>query len=131
MSRSVKQALCFWSTPAVAALLGGGYFAAELAAGDVTGGVVLLVFSVLIGAAFALAGRRSETIRGLMDRRDERIVGIDLRATAVTGTLLTLAILIGAMVEVARGHSGAPYTWLAVVGAVGYVGAVIVGRVRR
>lgn len=30
-----------------------------------------------------------------------------------TGALILVIILIGAVVELARGHSGAPYTWLA------------------
>lgn len=128
---NVRSALLSWSTPACAALFGIGYLAADAAAGRPGEGVAALVLMLAVGAAFVLASRRSETIRGLMDRRDERIAGIDLRATAATGTLLIVVILVSGMVELARGHSGAPYTWLAAIGGVGYVAALIIGRARH
>lgn len=81
-------------------------------------------------AAIAVAGLRSETIRGLLDRRDERISGIDLRATAVTALVLIVAILIGFVVQVARGHSGWPYDMLGAVGGVAYLATVLYLRVR-
>lgn len=81
-------------------------------------------------AAIAVAGLRSETIRGLLDRRDERISGIDLRATAVTALVLIVAILIGFVVQVARGHSGGPYDMLGAVGGVAYLATVLYLRVR-
>jgi hypothetical protein len=131
MSRNARSALVFWATPATAALFGSGYFAADAVAGHPGEGVVALAAMLAVGAAFVLGARYSETIRGLLNRRDERITGIDLHATAVAGLLVILAVLIGSMVEMARGHSGAPYTWLAVVAGVGYIVAVIVERARR
>ena len=131
MSRTVRSVLVCWVTPACAALLGAGYFTAALVAGHPGEGVVSLAAMLAFGAAFVIGARYSETVRGLLDRRDERITAIDLRATAVAGLLLILAVLVGSMVEFARGHSGAPYTWLAAVAGIGYVGDVIVERVRR
>lgn len=131
MSRNVRSALVYWATPACAALFGIGFFAADAAAGHPGEGAAALVFMLAVGAAFVLVSRRSETIRGLMDRRDERIAAIDLRATAAVGVLLSLAIVVAAMVEMAHGRSGQPYTWLAAVGGGGYVAAVIVERARR
>jgi hypothetical protein len=84
----------------------------------------------VFAAAVVFASWRSETVRGLLDRRDERIVGIDLRATAAAGTAIILAVIVGAVVELGRGHSGAPYTWLAAVGGVAYLAAVVVQRMR-
>jgi hypothetical protein len=110
-------------------VLGGlGYLVAEIVAGQLAAGLFAFGFMLLVAAGFVLAARRSETVRGLMDQRDERIAGINLRATAAAGSLLIVAVIVGAMVELARGRSGAPYTWLA---AVGYVAAVAVERVRR
>ena len=41
-----------------------------------------------------------------------------------------IAVIIAFLVELARGHSGAPYGWLAAVGGVTYIAAVIVFRIR-
>jgi len=131
MSRNARSALVCWATPAAAALLGAGYFAAYTVSGHPGAGLVALGFMLAVGAAFALSARYSDTMRGLLNRRDERIIGIDLRATAAAGLLLIMAVLIGSMVEMARGNSGAPYTWLAAVAGVGYIVAVIVERARR
>lgn len=131
MSRNVRSALCFWATPACAVLLGAGYFTADAVAGHPGEGLIALVPMVAIGAAFVIAARYSETIRGLLNRRDERITLIDLRATAVSGLLVIFAVLVGAMVEMAHGRSGAPYTWLAAVAGGGYIVTVIVERARR
>jgi len=54
-----------------------------------------------------------------------------MHATAVAGVLVIMAVLVGSMVEIARGRSGEPYTWLAAVAGVGYILAVIVERARR
>jgi hypothetical protein len=69
-------------------------------------------------------------VRGLLDRRDERIVTIDLRATAASGLAVILAVIVGAVVELARGHSGVPYVWLAAIGGVVYLAAIVVQRIR-
>jgi hypothetical protein len=47
-----------------------------------------------------------------------------------TGALILVIILIGAVVELARGHSGAPCTWLAAFGGLTYVVSVVVLRLR-
>ena len=75
-------------------------------------------------------GRRSETVRGLLDHRDERLAGIDLRATAVTAVVMILAVLAGFVIEVARGHDGAPYALIGAVGGLAYLAAVGYFRVR-
>ena len=82
------------------------------------------------GAVF-LFGGRSETIRGLRgDGRDERFQRIDIHATAFAGTVVIAAIIVAFVVELARGHDGAPYTWLGALGGVAYLAAVVVMRLR-
>jgi hypothetical protein len=130
MSKSAKARIIFWSTPALCAVAGIGFLLAGWHSGHPGRGAGALAIMLVFGAVLVLVSRRSETVRGLLDRRDERITRIDLVATAATGLAVTLAIIAGAIVELARGHSGAPYTWLAVVAAVAYVGAVLVQRVR-
>jgi hypothetical protein len=130
-SRERKRRLMFWATPAFLLLAGVAYLVLSAVGGHPALGVVLLIAMVLFAAVLVLAAKRSETIRGLMDRRDERITGIDLRATAFCGLALTVAIIVAAFVELGHGRSGAPYTWLAVVGGASYVLAVVVQRVRQ
>lgn len=121
----------FWLTPAIGVLGGVGFLVASWSAGRPGLGVVLLGIMLVITAGTVVASRYSETVRGLLDRRDERISDIDLRATAAAGTALILCVIVGGMVELARGRSGTPYTWMAVVTAVVYLAALLVQRARR
>ena len=99
----------------------GGQLAAGLVAFAVLGG-----FGLLISLASG-----SETVRGLRgDGRDERFALIDLRATAVTGQVLIVAVIVGWLVEIARGHSGNPYQWLGALGGLAYLLAVAFFRWR-
>jgi uncharacterized YccA/Bax inhibitor family protein len=76
-----------------------------------------------VGLFFLLAVG-SETIRGLTVGRDERFAQIDLRATAVTGLAVIIAAIVAWLVEVAEGHTGSPYYWLAAIGGLAYILAV-------
>ena len=81
--------------------------------------------------AVILFGGRSETIRGLRgDGRDERFHRMDVDATAFAGGVVIVAILVAFVVSLAQGHDGNPYTWLAAVGGVAYLGAIVALRVR-
>ena len=73
---------------------------------------------------------RSETVRGLTAGRDERFAQIDLRATAAAGLAILTAAIVAWLVEIGRGHSGAPYTWLAAIGGLAYLAAVGYYRAR-
>lgn len=126
-----KHNLVFWVTPAIAVLGGVAYLVTAVVGGHPALGIALMAMMFVVAAALVLAARHSETIRGLMDRRDERITGIDLRATAFSGLVLILAVLVAAFVELGRGHSGAPYTGLAAIAGIAYILAVIVQRVRQ
>jgi hypothetical protein len=66
----------------------------------------------------------------LLDRRDERIAGIDLRATAFTALAMIVTVLVGFVVNVARGGDGWPYFLIGAVGGVAYLGAVGYYRIR-
>ncbi|HEY6378149.1 MAG TPA: hypothetical protein VI316_03110 [Candidatus Dormibacteraeota bacterium] len=101
-----------------------------LHAGDWVGGVWSL--GIMTGfAGVVLLGGRSETIRGLRgDGRDERFAMIDLRATAVSGLVVTVAIIVGFMIEISQGHSGAPYAQLGAIAGLAYLGAIAVQRLR-
>jgi hypothetical protein len=130
MPTMTKTNRTYWVTPAVGVTAGLIYLIGFSVGGKPGYGLVALGVMVAFGAAIALAGRRSETVRGLLDHRDERLAGIDLRATAVTAVVMILAVLAGFVVEVARGHDGSAYALIGAVGGVAYLGAVGYFRVR-
>jgi presenilin-like A22 family membrane protease len=64
------------------------------------------------------------------DGGDERFRQIDIHATAFAGIVVITAIIIAFLVEVARGNSGAPFTWLGAIAGLAYLLAVVVFRIR-
>jgi len=120
-----------WVTPVTALAIGLGYLVAGLLGDNLEFGVFGLVLMVAVGGAFWLVRTRSETVAGLLDRRDERINAIDASASLFAG-MTTLAVVLGAfMVEIARGQDGMPYAALGAVAGVAYVAALVWGRLRR
>ena len=119
-----------WWIPALCLAFGGVVVLVGWLGGQLAVGLIGLVIMACFGLFVALAGG-SETIRGLRgDGRDERFAQIDLRATAVAGLVLIIAVLVAFLVEVARGHDGGPYDWLGAVGGLAYVVAVAYFRWR-
>ena len=120
-----------WVTPVTALVIGLGYLVAGVLGHNLEFGVFGLLLMVVTGGAFWLIGTRSETVAGLLDRRDERINAIDASATQFAG-MTTLVLVLGAfMVEIARGQDGMPYAALGAVAGVAYVVALVWGRLRR
>ena len=119
-----------WFQPTIAVALGLLVFVAQWVGGDPGSGLVS--FAILAGAGLILLlGGRSETIRGLRgDGRDERFRQIDIHATALAGLAVITAVIIAFLVELARGHNGNPYSWLAAIGGVTYIAAIIIFRIR-
>ena len=120
----------YWATLALGVTIGLVYLIGFAAGGKPLLGVGALAIMVAFSGALVLAGRRSETVRGLLDHRDERISAIDLRATAVTALAMIAVILIGFVVSIARGGSGWPYDMIGFVGGLAYVAAVVFFRAR-
>ena len=119
-----------WFLPLFAVALGLVVFVAQWIGGDPGSGLVS--FAIVAGfGLLVLLGGRSETIRGLRgDGRDERFRRIDIHATALAGLAVITAVIVAFLVEVARGHNGTPYTWLAALGGVTYLAAIIIFRIR-
>ena len=130
-NRDTKMNLQSWAVPIVAAVIGVAYLIAGIVGDDVWFGVFGLALMLGVAAAMMLAGRRSETVQGLLDRKDERIRGIDNEATMFAGMAVLLAVIVGFVIEIARGQDGAPYAMLGAIGGVAYVAALIVLRLRR
>ena len=119
-----------WFVPLFAVALGIVVFAAQWIGGNPGSGLESLAIMTAFGALILLGGR-SETIRGLRgDGRDERFRNIDIHATALSGIAMGLAVIVGSLVEFARGHGPGVYGWIAAIGGVTYLAAIVVFRIR-
>lgn len=117
--------------PLFTVALGIVLLAAQWVSGSLPSGLAPLGVIIAFGAVVQFGGR-SETIRGLRgDGRDERFRTMDIHATAVAGLAVIVAIIVAFVVELARGHSGAPSSWLGAVGGLAYLIAVVALRLRR
>ncbi|MBO0685693.1 MAG: hypothetical protein J2P45_21255 [Candidatus Dormibacteraeota bacterium] len=119
-----------WTLPAFSVLMGLVVLVAAVIGRQPLLGVWGFGVMTVFGLAVLLGGR-SETVRGLRgDGRDERFQMLDLRATAYTGLVLILVVIAGFLVEIARGHSGDPFTWLGAIGGLAYLTFVVYLRLR-
>lgn len=120
-----------WTTPGFAVVAGLAYLVAGWRGGDRAFALSGFGVMVVLAVAMVALSRRSETVAGLLDRRDERINTIDRDATVFAGMTLILAVLIGFVVEVARGQDGQPYALLGAIAGVAYIAALVVQRIRH
>jgi predicted histidine transporter YuiF (NhaC family) len=119
-----------WAVPVTSVALGIGYLVAGIVGGQTGFGIFGLCLMVGIAVILILIRGRSETVQGLLDRRDERINQIDMEATAAAGGVTILAIIIAVFVQIARGDDPMPYAWLGALAGVAYLVALVVKRVR-
>ncbi|KOX14805.1 hypothetical protein ACWD6L_01080 [Micromonospora profundi] len=120
-----------WGIPGFAVLCGLTYFVAGWIGGDRRFGLQGFGIMLALAVALLVLSRKSETVTGLLERRDERINQIDKDATVFSGVTLTCAVLIGFVVEIARGQDGMPYAALGAIAGLAYVLALVVQRIRR
>ena len=128
---SSRGRLTYSSAPVTALAIGVLFLAAFIRGGHPGLGWVSLGIMLAFTGVLLASSRRSETVRGLLNRRDERIVGIDLRATAFTAGVMIVAVLVGFVVEIAHGRSGRPFDLIGAAGGVSYLAAVVYYRLRR
>lgn len=127
-TRATKQR---WAIPLLAVAIGLAYLLAGWIGDDLGFGVFGLILMVTIAALFAILRRYSETVAGLLDRRDERINRIDTEATLVAGMAVIVAVIAGFIIEIARGEDGSPYSGLGAIAGISYVAALVFLRFRR
>jgi hypothetical protein len=120
-----------WMLPILCLVIGAGYLLAAGVGGKLELGAEMFGVTALFSIALIL-GRRNETVRGFTqaDARDERFAALDLRATAIAGTAVIVAILVAFMVSLARGDNGEPYVWLGTLGGLAYLIALVFLRAR-
>ena len=119
-----------WAAPLVGLTIGIAYLIAAWVSGNPVLGLEMFAIMLLFTGGMVLAARRSETVKGLLDGRDERITSIDLKATAFAGGVVLITIIGAFVVEIARGQDGLPFSWLGALGGVSYIGAIIALRMR-
>jgi hypothetical protein len=119
-----------WAVPATSVVLGLGYLVAGIVGGQTGFGIFGLCLMVGIAVVLILVRGHSETVQGLLDKRDERINQIDLEATAAAGGVTILAIIIAVFVQIARGADVMPYAWLGALAGIAYIVALVIKRVR-
>jgi hypothetical protein len=114
-----------WYLPAFSLVIGLVMLAVSWLGGHLAQGLISLAVLAGFGLVILLAGRRSETIRGLSgEGRDERFAQMDLKATAVSGLAVIVALIAAWLVATARGQSGQPYDWLLAIAGLAYALAV-------
>lgn len=120
-----------WGTPLVSVAIGVAYLIAGWMGGDRQFGVFGLAVMSAVAVIMLVTGRFSETVAGLLDRRDERINMIDDRATLFAGIVVLAAVIVGFIVEIAQGQDGSPYYQLGALGGISYLTGLLVMRFRR
>ncbi len=119
-------------TAAVLIVGGGAIAAATWASGDHGLAVGLVVFYVVAaGVAYLWSGGKGDVAAIMRVGGDERQKGIDRDATAITGMALSLAAIVGAVVETARDGDPGAFGIMCLVGGATYVVALIALRHRR
>lgn len=116
--------------PLLSIVIGIVYLVVGLIGGQTTFAFVGLGIMLALAVVLWLVRGRSETVQALLNRRDERINAIDLTASAITGGLLIVVLLVAFVVSVATGGTGAPYYWLLALAGVTYLVALVVLRIR-
>ena len=130
MRTEAKTPRVYWATPILGLVIGIIYLIGFSVGGRPLDGAIALGVMVVFSVIIALVGFRSETVRGLLDHRDERITAIDLRATAAAALAMIVAVLIGFVIQVAQGRNADAYEVIGVVGGLAYVAAVGYFRIR-
>jgi hypothetical protein len=119
-----------WSVPVFSVVTAAVLLVAGWVGIGPAAGIALASVMLVFAGGVELAARRSETVKGLLDRRDERITSIDVAATAIAGLVLITVIIVAFVVELFRGQDGMPYAWLGAVAGISYLVALVVLRLR-
>jgi hypothetical protein len=116
----------------VLTISGGALAAATWISGDHGFAIgVIAFYFVAAGIAYLWAGGPGDVAAIMRAAGDERQRGLDRDATAITGLVLVLAAIAGAIVEVGRTGNPGAYGILCAVGGVSYTVSLISLRHRH
>lgn len=116
-----------WAVPGLA--LGAGVVVGAVLAADGRTGTGLLALAALAGYAAYLAYRRNEPALPLSEGFGSGTrARAHLRAAAMTGDVLTVAVVGALIVQALRGADITAYVWLAALAGVTYFLSALAGR---
>ena len=122
-----KLARSAWPAVVLCVAYGGGLVAASVIRGErVAQAIQAFAILIVIALLLVLAGRKERMRQRLFDP-DERADWINIQAGVWAGAVVFLVLAVGFLVEWARGNSGYPYLWLALL-YVGFYYAVLAAR---
>ena len=129
MTDQLKTAARKHATLATLAILGGAIAAAIWAGGDHGWAVGVASFYAVCCVALFVWSRGDGDVAAIVRLSgDERQTMLDLRATAATGVVTILFSLGGAIINLARGGSGGPWTLICTVAGFAYITALAWSR---
>jgi hypothetical protein len=111
---------------------GAGVAAATWVSGSLGWAIgALAIYAVLAALAFVWAGGSGDVAAILRVGGDERQRGLDRDATAITGVVMSLAAIVGGIVQIARTGDPGVYGLFCVIGGVTYSVSLFELRRRR
>ncbi|MEV0373151.1 hypothetical protein AB0I10_25570 [Streptomyces sp. NPDC050636] len=94
--------------------------------GETALAIALPLIIIGYGLTVTLSAGRSDVAAQLSGHEeDERRGVINMRAGAMTGNVLMLALVCGTFYELVRGEFGGTFTWLSAVGGITYVASSV------
>ena len=115
--------------PALSVAVGIAYLVTAWVGGHPRLGLGMCAIMLVFAVGIVAARRHSETVRSLLDLRDERIVSFDLKATAFTGLVMITAVGASVFVDLTRGR-GPHDAWIGAVAGLAYLVSLAWQRVR-
>jgi hypothetical protein len=114
-------------------LIGGGAVAVASWIGGSHGWAIgaMAVYAVLALMAYAWAGRHGDVAAILRVGGDEQQRGLDRDATAVSGIVVVVVAIVGALIEIGRTGNPGAYGVLCVVAGASYAVSLAAFRWRR
>ena len=120
------------ATACVLVVFGGALAGATWASGEHGLAFGLVAFyAVAAGIAYVWSGGKGDVAAIIRAGGDERQRGMDREATAITGLVILLAALVGAIIQTARTGDPGAYGIICAVGGVTYAVTLIAFRNRR
>lgn len=114
-------------------VIGGGAVAVASWVGGSHGWAVaaMAIYALLALVAYAWAGRHGDVAAILRLGGDERQRGLDRDATAISGVVVLVVALVGALIELGRTGNPGPYGLLCTVAGTAYIISLATLRRRR
>ena len=121
-----------WIVPLIMLVGGGAITLGSAVGGDSAGDIgALAAITVVASVGYVLIGSTDTDFGTLMaSSPDERQATLNVQAAALAGGVMVVVIIVGAVVELAFGHTGQPWVLLGAGYGVAYLAALALLRRR-